>query len=96
MSFLIIFVGYVLHCYSFAELCSFIRYIEKECLHSYSIFLLLNFYMKKLVANFNLQKMYKHINEQSSIIMSYRLIRNLYYSSSLKKNEAQAHMHCVW
>jgi len=55
-SFLIIFVGNALHYYIFAELCPFIRYTETECLHSHSIFLLLNFYMKNLVAIFSLQK----------------------------------------
>jgi hypothetical protein len=39
-----------------AELCSFIRYTETEYLHSYSIFLLLNFYMKNLVTSFSLLK----------------------------------------
>jgi hypothetical protein len=33
-----------------------------------------------------------HINEHSSIIMPSRLIRNLYYSVSLKTNETQANM----
>jgi hypothetical protein len=33
-----------------------------------------------------------HINEHNSIIMPCRLIRNLYYSVSLKTNETQADM----
>ena len=53
--FLIIFVDYVLHYYSFVDLCSFIRYTETEYLHSYSICLLLNFYMNNLMTNFSLQ-----------------------------------------